>query len=182
MAAFMQLTQSDQGIIAMTSGGELLDIGNNSGDTVEAAIITMGLDLTASLIAALPQSVLGGGKGTASVKIAEAGTQLAAGTFAIELFVSSSQNLTTEQTPIQSFSEKVSLKAGKSKTYRLKFVYPSSLADGSYFLAATVDTGSVRDLNPSNNTSASASSTMIAEPFVQLSGSGLTLRPAICRR
>ena len=54
MTAFMQLTQSDQGVIAMTSGGELLDVGNSGANTVEAAIVAMGLDLTAKVVASFP--------------------------------------------------------------------------------------------------------------------------------
>ena len=41
-------------------------------------------------------------------------------------------------------------------------------------MVATVDTGTAQDLNPLNNTSASASSVLIAKPFVQLDGSALT--------
>jgi uncharacterized delta-60 repeat protein len=174
MTAFMQLTQSDQGIIAVTSGGELLDVASSTGNTVEAAIVTMGLDLTASLMAALPPSVIGGAKGTVSVSVTEAGSAPAAGTFMIELIASSSENLTTTQTPVQSFAEKMSLKAGKAKTYRLKFAYPSSLPAGNYFLAANVTAMGERDLNPANNTSVSSTSTTIAQPFVRLKGAGLT--------
>ena len=35
MSAFMQLTQTDQGVIAMTTGGDLLDVGNNGANTVK---------------------------------------------------------------------------------------------------------------------------------------------------
>ena len=174
MAAFMQLTQSDQGIIAVTSGGELLSVGNSTGNTVEAAIVTEGLDLAATLLASLPPSVIGGAKGTVSVTITETGTTPATGTFMIELIASSTQNLTTPQTMVQGFPEKMSLKEGKSKTYKLKFLYPSALPNGSYFMAADVSAGNARDLNLSNNTSVSSTPTVIAKPFVQLKGGVLT--------
>ena len=115
MAAFKQPTQSDQGVIAMNSGGELLDAGNSGGDTVEAAIVATGLDLTATLMSALPQSVVGGEKGTATVSVGEAGTTLAAGTFTVELFASSTRYLATGQTPFQSVPEKLKLKNGESQ-------------------------------------------------------------------
>ena len=138
MMLFKQLTQTDEGIVATTPDGELLDVGNSDGDTVEASIIVMGLDLTANLVATLPQSVVGGGKGTASVVVGEAGTQLAAGTFRVELFASSSPYLTTGQAPFGSFPEKLSLKEGKSRDLHLKFQYPASLASDEYYLLATV--------------------------------------------
>src|SRR5450432_3600884 len=94
--------------------------------------------------------------------------------FTIELIASGSANLTTGQNLFQSFAEKMSLKQGQAKTYRLKFLYPASLPDGHYFLAATVAAGNTRDLNVTNNTSVSNSSTIIAKPFVKLTGSGLT--------
>jgi uncharacterized delta-60 repeat protein len=174
MQAFMQLTQSDQGVIAVTPGGQLLEIGNNAGNTVEAAIVTTGLDLTASLSGSLPQSIIGGAKGSVSVTVSEAGSQLAAGTFTIELIATNSATLGTVQFPVQSFAEKMSLKEGKAKTYRLKFLYPSSLTDGNYYIAAVVETGAARDLNVANNTSVSTASTRIAAPFVQLTGGALT--------
>jgi hypothetical protein len=170
----MQLTQSDQGVIATTSGGELLDVGNSGANTVEAAIVSMGLDLTATLMAALPQSVIGGGKGAASVTIAEVGTQVASGTFTIQLFASSAPTVATGETPFQSFPEKLKLAQGKAKSEHLKFLFPSSLTDGNYYLVANVDTGAVRDLNLANNVSASTTSVLIAAPFVRLAGSGLT--------
>ena len=61
-----------------------------------------------------------------------------------------------------------------SKSLKVKFQYPSSLSAGNYYLVAAVDTGSARDLNPINNTSASASTVLIAPPFVQLTGGALT--------
>ena len=62
MSAFLQLTQTDQGVIAMSTGGDLLDVGTNGANTVEAAIVAMGLDLAATLSASLPASIIGGGK------------------------------------------------------------------------------------------------------------------------
>ena len=108
------------------------------------------------------------------MNIAETGTQLAAGTFAIELFASTTSSPTAGQTPFQTFPEKLKLKEGMAKDLKLKFQYPTSLSKGSYYLVATVDTGSVRDLDPLNNTSASSSTVLIAPPFVQLSGGALT--------
>jgi hypothetical protein len=174
MAAFMQLTQSDQGVIAVTAGGELLDVGNSGANTVEAAIVAEGLDLAASFISSLPASIIGGGKGTATVNIAEAGTELASGAFTIELFASTTPSVPAGETPFQTVPAKLKLKEGGAENVKLKFKYPTSLATGSYYLIASIDTGALRDLNAGNNSSASASTVLIAPPFVQLNGSGLT--------
>jgi hypothetical protein len=78
---------------------------------------------------------------------------------------------------ITSFVEKISLKEDKAKTYILKFLYPASLANGNYYLIASVNTGAQHDLNLQNNTTASASAVDIAAAFIDLSGSNLTLSP-----
>jgi len=152
----------------------LLDVGNSDNNTVEAAIVATGLDLTASLVAALPQSVVGGGKGTTVVTVGEAGTELAAGTYTVELFASPNPYVATGQTPFQSFPEKLKLKENAAKSLHLKFAYPSSLSDGHYYIITTVSTGSARDLNLANNTAVSTAPVLIAKPFVKLSGGALT--------
>ena len=74
MAAFMQLTQSDEGVIASTLGGELLDVANNGGDTVEAKVLTATWDLADAVTTAPPLAVVGGGKGKTSVSISDVET------------------------------------------------------------------------------------------------------------
>jgi len=170
----MQLTSSDQGVIAVTSGGDLLAVGNDAGNTVAAAIVAMGVDLSVNLTSTLPVSAMSGAKGTASVAISEVGTALASGKFAIQLFVLEDGASATNQFPLQTIAEKLALNEGQDKIIRVKYQYPASLPDGNYHLAATINTGTARDLNLNNNTSASRSTVLIAAPFVQLVGSGLT--------
>jgi uncharacterized delta-60 repeat protein len=173
MAAFQQLTQSAQGAVATTNGGDLLDVGNSNGFTIEAAVIAMGVDLNVRLNVHLPPTVIGGGKGTLAVNITEMGTDSATGTYAIQLFASETQVLASDETPFRSIPEKLNLKSGQGKTIRLTFQYPAALADGNYFLAATVVTGAVHDLNSANNTAVSSYPVLIAMPFVRLAGSDL---------
>jgi len=72
-----------------------------------------------------------------------------------------------------------------ARDLHLKFLYPSSLSEGSYYLLATVVPSAATDLNLANNTSASSTTVLIAPPFVLLAGSGLTapafngIKPAV---
>ena len=84
--AFKILTQNDEGVIATTSGGELLDVGNSAADTVEAEIVGAGLNLTTGLIGSFSHAVVGGAKGTVSVQVTGAADQKTATPITIELF------------------------------------------------------------------------------------------------
>src|SRR5205807_627329 len=74
----------------------------------------------------------------------------------------------------QGFAEKIKLKQNQSKSFALLFALPKSAPDGTYALVATVDTGSMRDLDASNNTAASSSTVRIAPSHVDLTGGGVT--------
>jgi uncharacterized delta-60 repeat protein len=173
--ALNELIASDQGAVTMNSGGELLIVGNVDNATVEGAVVTAGIDLLAELIGAPPTAVVGGAKGNTTVQVTESGTTLANGAVTITLSVSPNAD-GSGAVSIQNFpNQKISLKQSKGKIFKLKFLYPTSLADGNYFLIATVDTGQVRDLDAINNTAASSVAVDIAAPFVDLSGSNLTI-------
>ncbi|HET6250235.1 MAG TPA: delta-60 repeat domain-containing protein [Tepidisphaeraceae bacterium] len=174
MMEFDEFKQSTQGVVTMTPGGELAAIGNSDGNTVEATIVTSGLDLAATLMTAFPQSVVGGGKGTATVVIREAGTSLVSGTYTLELFASNTQYVASTTTAFGSIPEKLKLKTGMAKSLHIKFAYPSSLAQGDYYLVAAISPGTAADLNLSNNSSESTAPVLIAPPFVLLSGSALS--------
>ena len=79
----------------------------------------------------------------------------------------------TGATPFQTFNEKIDLKAKRAKSFRLNFVFPTSVTAGAYFLVASVDPSAMRDLDLNNNLTASQSTLQVAPPFVQLTGSGL---------
>jgi hypothetical protein len=158
----------------MTPGGELLDVGNNDGNTIAAQIITEGIDLAAALIAKLPASVVGGAKSTVSVQVTEGGNLPVTGVVTIELFASPDADSTAGISAFASMPEKLKLKENQAKTFRLKFTFPSPATSSTDYLLATVDPGSLQDLDILNNTAASTSTVVIANPFVDLSGSGLT--------
>ncbi len=136
-----------------------------------AAPISSGPDLTASFVGALPPSVIGGSKGKAKLNIAAAGAA-AAGNPLIELFASTTGALTPGQAPFATVpAGSLKLRAGGSKTINLSFTYPAGLADGDYFLVASVDpTNLISESNKANNLAVSAAPVTISAPFVDLTG------------
>ena len=160
MQKLNQLINSSQGAVTVNQGGELLDVGNNDANTVEAEIITAGVDLVLGLLSSLPTSAHAGSKGAATVRITESGTQLALATVTIQLELASDAQ-GDGGTGTQTFSERLNLRHGKSKTYRLKFLYPSGLS-GSYYLVATLNVGALRELSPSDLSAASRTAVRIS--------------------
>jgi uncharacterized delta-60 repeat protein len=173
LAEFNQFQQSSQGVVAVTQGGQLLDVGNSGANTVEAALVTAGIDLAATLVAKLPTAALEGAKGSLTVKITESGTNAASGTVTIQLFASPDGFVDAGLTPFASFPERIiNLRQNQSRTFPLRYALPASA--GTFFVVANVDTGSLAELNANNNAAASSTAVQVASPFVDLAGSGLT--------
>jgi uncharacterized delta-60 repeat protein len=172
LSEFTQFEQSSQGVVAVAMGGELLDVGNNGANTVEAAIVAAGVDLATSLIAKLPVAALEGAKQLLTVKITESGADLASGMITIQLYASLDAMLDTGLTPFQSLVEKINLKQNQSHTFTLHSLLPDS--SGMFFIVASVDTGALAELNANNNAAPSGSAVTVAAPFVDLAGSALT--------
>jgi uncharacterized delta-60 repeat protein len=174
-AAFDAFTSSSLGVVAVSAGGEILTAGNSGANTVEAELVTAGVDLVAKLLSTLPAAVLAGAKGTATVTVTEGGTTLASGS--VTLTVSFATDAAgTDAAVAKSMATKVSLKAGQSRTYKLAFAYPAAATAGGYYLLATVidGTGLPPDLDGYNNVAASPADVAVAPAFVSLAGSGLS--------
>ena len=172
LSEFQSFVNSSQGAVALTQGGDLLDVGNSGVDTVEAAIVAAGVDLAAKLIARLPAAALQGAKGNLSVTITEDGSDPASGTVTIQLYASPDGQVDSGLMPFQSASEKINLKAGQSRTFAIH--YSLDFNGNDYVVADVVDGSGLSDLNPNNNAAASSSAVDAAAPFVQLSA-GSTL-------
>jgi uncharacterized delta-60 repeat protein len=175
-AEFAAFISSAQGVVSLTPGGEILDAGNSGSDTVEAELITAGVDLAASLLASLPAAVTGGSKALVTVTITESGTDQATGTVTIDLELADDAQGDGETT-FKTLPENINLREKQSRSYHISFLYPSSITAGSYYLVADVDNGSsatLADLDPENNLAASKAAVSIAPPFVSLTGSSLS--------
>ena len=180
-AMLNQLINASQGVVATTPGGEILDAGSSGSNTVEAEILTSGVNLVTSLLTAPPTAVTGGTKGAASVQLAESGTNLAAGTVTVELEIATDA-VGDGATTVTSVPEKINLRQKQSRSYRIAFEYPQSLAAGSYYLVAVVQNGSspgLADLDPANELSPSKTAVKIAPPLISLVGSALSQGSAV---
>ncbi len=176
--AFNQFINSQQGVVATTTGGALLDAGNSGTNTVEAQLVIAGVDLVAGVVSALPAAVPGGMKGTATISIGENGTTLAKGTVTVVLQVATDAEGDGAQT-LKMFPERISLRQGLSRTFKLAFVFPAGIPANNYFLLVTIDDGSpLTDLNANNNTALSAHTVNISPPTIILAGSDLTATTA----
>ena len=147
------------GGVASGTGGDILEGLNSGTNTVEAAIITAGVDLAISVLSSLPASAHAGSKATATIQITEKGTQTAIATVTIQLELASDAQ-GTNASPPQNFSQRLNLRKGKGKNYHLKFLYPTD-ASGSYYLVATLNVGSLRQLNPADLSAASRTAVRI---------------------
>ena len=174
LSEFQQFEQSSQGVVAVTAGGEILDVGNSGVDTVEAAIVTTGIDLMAQLLGNLPHATMGGARASASILISEGGNQTVSGTITISLYASADGQIDSGQSPIASIPEHVTLKPNQHRSFKVNYSYPTSL-NGSYSLLADVQsaTSATSDLNLNNNVAASSSTISIAPPFIDLAASNL---------
>ncbi len=174
-AAFDAFTSSSQGVVAVTSGGEILSAGNSGANTVEAELVAAGINLVATLLSTLPASVLGGTKGTVTVSLTEGGTTRATGAITITLaFATDAAG--TGATVVRTLPAKVNLGQGQSKSFRLAFAYPAGASSGNYFALATVTDGAglSTELNPDDNVAASPAPVTVAPAFVALTGSALS--------
>ena len=177
LSEFQSFEQSAQGVIATTSGGELLAVGNSGANTVEAAIVTAGIELATALIAKLPASALGGAKESLTVKITESGTDPAVGTVTIQLLASPTGLSDLGEPPFDSVPEHLNLKAGHSQSFVVHYTLPTTA--GTFNIVANVSSGSLQELNGINNAAASATQVAVAAPFVELTGSDLSFSGSI---
>jgi uncharacterized delta-60 repeat protein len=148
---FEMFVSDSQGVIATTTGGNLLVAGNSGGYTDVGQLIAMGIDLAASLLAKLPASEASGVSVTVTIGIKEVGSSSAVATVEVELYLSTTSSVGAGDTQVYSKPQALKLKPLQSKSYKLKTKIPKGLAVGNYYFVAEVDTSSIRDLNPSNN-------------------------------
>lgn len=140
-----------------------------------------GPDLTASFVGAFPASVLSGSKGKGKLRIINQGAAISSSGTQVSLYASSDPALSGGDTLITTFSTgPLKLKSGGSKVIPINFSFPSAIADGSYFLLASVDSSNqIMESDESNNTTATASAVVISAPFVDLAGRFGTLPAAL---
>lgn len=171
-----QLIASKQGSAVLNAAGEILAIGNAGDNTVEAEVITQGVDLSAAVLTQLPTSIAGGTKSFANVQITENAADTAKGTVTINLEITTDAQ-GNGATVVKTLTERISLTGGRSNIYKIPFVYPANLPTASYYLLANVagdGSAAMRELNQLNNLSPAGHTVAITPPFVTLAGSALS--------
>ena len=178
-AAFDQFVASQQGVIAVTPGGEILVAGNSGANTVEADLVAIGVDLVAAVVAPAATGV-GGLKGTTTVTVTDKGTDRATGKLVV-LIQFATDAAGSNAVTARSLTQKANLLPGKSKTVRVSFNYPTGLPAGGYFLITLVTggTSTAAELDGANNRAASAAAVTINPAVIVLSGSTLTAKSPV---
>ena len=85
-----------------------------------------------------PVSVIGGTTGSVTLHLTNTGTSRFKGPIAVTVYASAQDSLTGGIALGTISVPKLSLGAGASRTLRLRFTYPTSLATGTYYLVAAV--------------------------------------------
>jgi hypothetical protein len=144
-----------------------------------------GPDLTGTFMGHLASSVVGGAAGKAKIRVTNnSATATAAGPSRLTLFASVDTTLDATATAISPVIAlgNLKLKPHASKTFTASFKFPSSLADGDYFILASVDSNNaIAESDETNNVAASATKVHIAAPFVDLTGTFGNLPASIKR-
>jgi uncharacterized delta-60 repeat protein len=170
---------SAEGKLTGQQGGGALLAGSNDAQSVVASVVTGGVELSGTVTTAPPATVIGGAKGSISVAVANLGDVLASGAIDVTFYTSADQTLGSGDRAFATLPGKaVKLKpltlGGKAKTLKAKFVYPSDILDGTYYLLADVNSArTLTELNPNNNTAFTNSAVQINAPFVDLTGQAL---------
>jgi hypothetical protein len=139
---------------------------------VQVSINQNGPNLTAvSITGKLPTSVVAGtkNKGGVIVTFKNTGTQTAKGKIVINLYASPNTSLPGNAPLIGTATVNVNLKAGKSQKVTISKITWASTLNGSVFPIAQVDaTKTIAETTFSDNFAVSASSVLVAPPFVDL--------------
>ena len=174
------LSPADNGTYTVTATSNTGQAVKNANDVPVAggaigsfvvSLLSIGPNLVATLTTKMPASVLAGNKstGSARVTIANAGTQLAKGPIAINVYASPTQGIPGGAALVLTITKKVNLKPGRHVTFGLpRFTWPANV-DGAFFLVADVNsTHTIAETNFGDNVAPAAAAVTVAPPFVDL--------------
>lgn len=165
---FRTIQQKDAAIINALNDRFIL-AGSSGGVVTVSRLIGDGPDLMLGVpIGLKARSVMGGAKAIVSVPITNDGSAPFAGSAPITLLVSTDQTADANDETAATISPGLKIKDGATKSVKLKFDFPTDLADGNYFLIAQIAPPSGSDTNAGNNVAADTQPVTIAKPFVDL--------------
>jgi len=99
--------------------------------TIDAPVVDLSAKALRSSLAVEP-----GHRRSTEVRITNTGNFTASGTFMLNLYSSTDQTLDATDPLIAALAKHIMLKPGRSKLVKIRFLAPSSLAAGSYYLIA----------------------------------------------
>jgi len=134
----------------------------SAGSTTSSHVAPAFVDLTGALPGPIPASLARGASATVAVTITNGGNVTAKGNANIGFRVSPSGTPSQSDQRLGSKSIGLSLAPGASKTFKLKFVVPSGLLTGTYFLVAEIDNlNAIAESDEGNNDAVSATTMTI---------------------
>ena len=114
-------------------------------------------------------AVIGGDSGFLRLKLTNTSSDKFSGPVSINVYVSSDSTLSSDDELITTLSiPKLTLRAGASRSVRVKFTYPSDMSDGSYNLIASV---TATGTNTADSRALAPAAVTISAPFVDLAAS-----------
>lgn len=166
-----------QSAIAVAVGDKFLVVTSTSDQLKAARLIGNGGDLAAGVVTGIKvTSVLGGAKGALAFTVTDTGNAAVIATASVRVVLSTDTTFDAGDTTASTSTVKLKLQPGKGKGLKAKFAYPTSLADGQYFVLAVIDAGTA-DVNAANNAGSTPAAVTVAKPFVDLSGTFATPPP-----
>ena len=122
--------------------------------------------LSGVFLSSPPDSVMGGTAGSVRLRISNDSGATFDGPVTINLYLSTDGSATSSDTLLTTMSiPALNLKAGASKTVKLKFTYPTTLNNGGYFLTAAID---ATKTDTANATVATAKTLSVSKQTVDL--------------
>ena len=120
-----------------------------------AQLIGNGADLVVASVAVKARPVTAGGNGSANVRVSNAGNEPVPGTTEVLLLLSTDQTLDAGDRTAASLTLANNLNPRRRKSLRYRFLFPTDLPEGIYYLLAVSDPGTT-DVTAGNNLAVSA--------------------------
>jgi uncharacterized delta-60 repeat protein len=154
---FSAFSQDAEGAVAITPGGGIRALASDNNTTSTsvfvAAIIPDGVDLTGAIKTPGPIAAKAGAKGSGTLTVFNDGSLPANGSLVVTVFASTDQVLSDDDIKIGTQNLGSAIPPGKSKVYKVTFIYPKTLPAGKYFIIAKVNSGKkpISEINFNNN-------------------------------
>lgn len=159
--------------------GNAITGGTTLGTLAVAVAPPESANLNGTINAALPPSLIAGGKNKAKVSLSllNQGQAAVNGPVTTQLFVSADDEIDEDDVQIASTTTKLKLaNNGKGKAVKFKLNFPASITDDTYRILARIDSGNgVVETSEFDNIVVSPNTVVVARPFVDLEATAPTL-------